>query len=322
MLNPVVEVRDPRGRRVRLQEVRVGNDPVVAFHASQSGDYTLSIANVSYRGGPEFVYRMTISKEPYVAFTFPTGQNREPEFLALTGGEGFRTVRGPLAKRPDHLRSLEASTDPGLIAQDNSSAAKAMKLSAPVNVTGRFLHADSEDWYSFTAKRDEAFTIACRPFPATSAACPILALEDQRGRPLARVSGADSAGRDCRLEWKAPAAGSYRLRVRDLQYGSRGGEEFIYRLSLRPAQPGFSLTLAADYLNVLQGGKADVDALVERTGGFTGPIDLNLCGLPAGVRIESTRVPESVTRFKLVFATSDDTRPTSAVLRISGAALG
>src|SRR5205807_4238606 len=68
-LDPVIEVQDSRGRHVPLQTVRVGNDPVLAFKASTNGDYLLNIAHVGVRGGPEYVYRMTLTTTPYVPFT-------------------------------------------------------------------------------------------------------------------------------------------------------------------------------------------------------------------------------------------------------------
>src|SRR5207253_5182110 len=98
-------------------------DPVTAFRANEAGDYILSIANVSFRGGPEYVYRMTISKEPYVAFAYPTGTGRDVEFFALTGGDGYRTWTG---KPP--FESTRSSGDPQLTALANHSPDKALNL--------------------------------------------------------------------------------------------------------------------------------------------------------------------------------------------------
>src|SRR5262249_37420292 len=95
-LDPVIEVRDARGRRVPLQIIRVGNDPVVAFKAVTSGDYMLNIAHVGYRGGPEYVYRMTLSTEPYATCALPLelsrpGKPRTVLFSTLTGGDVLHT---------------------------------------------------------------------------------------------------------------------------------------------------------------------------------------------------------------------------------------
>src|SRR5947207_3893615 len=57
-LDPVVEVTDLKGRRMEVEEVRVGTDPVLAFRVPATGDYRVSIANVGFQGGPAYVYRM------------------------------------------------------------------------------------------------------------------------------------------------------------------------------------------------------------------------------------------------------------------------
>src|SRR5207244_1577834 len=74
------------------------------------------------------------------------------------------------------------------------------------------------------------------------------------------------------------------------------------------------------YVNVVQGGKTEIDLFVQRSGGFTGPIDLKAAGLPDGVAIEPPRIADNLTRVKLSVIAKGDTRPTDAVLRILGQA--
>ena len=92
-------------------------------------------------------------------------------------------------------------------------------------------------------------------------------------------------------------------------------------MSVRAAQPDFQLSLSADYANVTQGSRTDLDLTVKRFGGFTGPIELSLAGLPEGVTFEPPRIADNQTSLKLVFKAIDDTRPTDATVRISGKAM-
>src|SRR5439155_7351455 len=72
-LDPAVEIRDKHGRRMMVEEVRVGNDPVLAFRVPADGDYLLQIGNLGLPGGPEYVYRITVSASPSAPFAFPAG---------------------------------------------------------------------------------------------------------------------------------------------------------------------------------------------------------------------------------------------------------
>lgn len=331
-LDPVVEITDGRGRRMEVDEARVGSDPVVAFRVPKSGDYRVSIANVSFFGGPQYVYRMTVSTAPFVAYAFPAGagagETRDVQLYALTGTGTPRAVKErvtfPAVPGAFRLRDsvlLVAGDCPEVVELDDThSASSAMELTPPMTVNGRFLTAKETDWFRFKARKGEAFTIRCQPVGETSLALPILTLLDAAGNPLAKASAAEDADRRSEIDWKAPADGDYHLGLRDLQHGTRGGPEFLYRLTVRPAQPDFTLRLDVDHVNVVQGGKTEMDLIVRRTGGFREAIDLAATGLPDGIRLVPTRVAEGQTRVKLAVQALDDTRPQDAAVRISGTA--
>src|SRR5205085_7425334 len=126
---------DVAGRRLPLQEIRVGGDPVVALRVPADGDYVLNIANLGFHGGPEYVYRMTLSTSPYVPFALPlggrAGETREFELFALTGTDQFRSwkqmIRIPagITHQWTHgALSLEASDAPEFIAPEGQRADK------------------------------------------------------------------------------------------------------------------------------------------------------------------------------------------------------
>jgi hypothetical protein len=324
-LDPVVTITDAAGARLPVQEVRVGADPVVAFRAPAAGDYRVHVANLGYPGGPAYVYRLTLTAAPHAPFAFPpaarAGAAIDVDLYTLTGGDGFRVVRERVAfpERPGPFRlrgvtPLFAAPGPELFHRGGAP----LPLDLPAAVCGRFAAADAEDWYSFAAKKGEMIAVACEPFPPGSAALPVVALLDAGGTERATAATTVS---DAAFEWTAPADGTYRLRARDVQHGTRGGPEFGYRLSVRRAVPDFSLRLDPEYVNVVQGGKTELDLTVRRAGGFNGPIELAAAGLPDGVTLDPPRVPEGVTRFKLGVAAKADARPTDAVLRLTGRAV-
>jgi hypothetical protein len=91
-------------------------------------------------------------------------------------------------------------------------------------------------------------------------------------------------------------------------------------LSIRPTRPYFSLSAAADFANVVQGARGELDLKVDRQGGLAGPIDLAVEGLPEGVRFEPAQIPAGQEVVKLAFIATDDTRPGDALLKITASA--
>src|SRR5262249_55865614 len=102
-LDPVVEIQDAHGRRQTLQEIRVGSDPVLAFRAKASGEYRLLVSNLNFHGGPQYVYRITLSTAPYVAVAFPpgaqAGTSGKVELFSLSGN-GALTSRSEMVTFP------------------------------------------------------------------------------------------------------------------------------------------------------------------------------------------------------------------------------
>lgn len=318
-LDPVVTITDAAGARLRVQEVRVGADPVVAFRAPAAGDYRVHVANLGYPGGPAYVYRLTLSAAPHAPFAFPpaarAGTTRDLDLYTLTGTDEFRVVRERLAfparLGPFRLRGVTPLFAGAADELAHPGGAAPVVLALPAAVCGRFAAPDAEDWYTFAAKKGETVAVACEPFPPGSAALPVVALVDAGAAP----------DRDVPFEWTAPADGTVRLRARDLQHGTRGGPEFGYRLTVRRAAPDFALRLDPDYVNVVQGGRTELDLTVRRSGGFTDPIELVGTGLPDGVTLDPPRVPAGATRLKLAVVTKADARPTDAAVRLTGKAV-
>ncbi len=59
------------GREIARVRDSVGRDPVLDFTAPAEGSYTLKLFDAVYGGGPEYVYRLSVSAAPFVDFVFP-----------------------------------------------------------------------------------------------------------------------------------------------------------------------------------------------------------------------------------------------------------
>ncbi len=339
-LETVLEFRDAAGKRLAVQEARVGSDPVVALKIPASGEYQLLVANLGMPGGPQFVYRLTLSMAPYPRLAFPAGgiagQTRQLELLTLSGTPMWNVVSQEATLRAEAgsdlwqpagmLRSLalDVGTQPEIVEQDaNDTAATAAAVSLPVTLSGRLETARDEDWFRFEARQGEPISIECRPAGEGLPLLPILSIHDAAGTPLATASAVDTPDRrPCIEAWTPPAAGTYFLRIRDVQQGVAGGPEFAYRVAIGQAKPDFELTLKADAANHVQGSRTEVEVLLRRRGGFAGAMQVTADGLPTGVRAEPLEIAAGAPSGKLVFVSDQSALPPpdDALVQIIGTA--
>lgn len=117
--------------------------------------------------------------------------------------------------------------------------------------------------------------------------------------------GGPGYGRDSRLFFDAPADGAYRVRVSDAN--NRGGGNFVYRLTVRPPRPSYTLKLEPANPGVPRGGALPITVTAVRQDGFDGEIRLNAKELPPGFSAPGTSIPagENSTAFAL-FAEARD----------------
>jgi mono/diheme cytochrome c family protein len=89
-------------------------------------------------------------------------------------------------------------------------------------------------------------------------------------------------GHDSYLLFKAPQAGRYLIRLRDTR--AEGGEDYRYRLRLRPANPSFSPTVTPIKADLLRGSGREVVVRVNRIDDYEGEVTFEINSLPPGVR--------------------------------------
>ncbi len=92
--------------------------------------------------------------------------------------------------------------------------------------------------------------------------------------------GGPMYGKDSRLTFTAPAQSAYTVRVRDVR--GQQGERFAYRLTIRPPQPDFVLSLEPENANIPRGVGTLLTARAFRTDEWQGDIAVKLMDLPAG----------------------------------------
>ena len=336
-LDPVVQIFDPAGHGIAAQELRVGADPVLAFRADSTGEYRLMISSVTFRGGPAFVYRVTVSAAPFLRFAYPAGgqvgTTETIGFYSLTGDGRFQTLPQTVSFPPttgvfqthhgdggNAIPLLAGNLNETVETANNNLRESATELRWPQVMNGQLETSTDEDWYHLVCRAGTTLSIECLTQPGWSAALPIVALVDAQGNLVSSVNAVQAIGGTTRIHWQPPADGEWWLRVRDLQQGIRGGPDFTYRLTVREAIQDFSLSMKADVVNVVQGARAELDVAIEHIAGFAGPIELIADGLPEGVTLEGHQIAAGQTAAKLAFVATDEARSCDVTLRIRGKA--
>jgi hypothetical protein len=120
--------------------------------------------------------------------------------------------------------------------------------------------------------------------------------------------GGPGYGKDARVDFVAPADGEYQARVTDAR--GAGGRDFVYRLTVRPPRPDFSVSFTPTAPSVWRGGSIPATVTANRIDGFDGRIDVQLTNLPAGFEAPPTFIePGQTTTIFAISATAKAANP-------------
>jgi hypothetical protein len=330
-LDARLEIRDAAGRRLAENEISKGGDPLAKFTAPADGDYQVRIHDVRFQGGQAYVYRLTITADPYVERFFPLGGKRGSTLKLELAGQGVPesiVVNLPNVPGSNFLYqpSLGARARTGLLLEldDLPEYLKPEKaVSLPAIFNGRIDKPGNVDSWTWTTKKGEVFVFDLRAARLGSPLDGMLTIQDASGKELAR--GESGPGQpDAQVQFTVPADGSYSVQVRD-RFRSRGGPEFGYRLRVdRPATPDFQLSFPTDAVTVYRKGDTKLQAKlrvnVQRQGKLNEAITLKVDGLPAGVTISGTTIPPGQNGVDLVFKADDKAAIGISRLTVTGTA--
>jgi hypothetical protein len=186
----------------------------------------------------------------------------------------------------------------------------------PAAIAGRLNFRGDVDGYRFLARKDVIYAFETIARRVGSECDPVLAILDAKGSTVTEADDTTGLGKDTRIEWKAPADGTYLIRVADLH--DRGGEAFGYVLLAEAAQPDFRIVCDPDKINVGPGGRVPVFVKVERRQGFTGPVRVDLEQLPADVSASPLTIGPNMTEGVIVVSAASAAKRSAAIVTLKG----
>lgn len=334
-LKGYLELRDGTGKVLASSEGYVHWDPLIDQTLPADGDYTFAFRDLMYRGAPSAVYRLAIGSLPRATAVFPLGGRRGSTVNAVfvganLGPDPARPVTiaadAPLGMRDERLQTTSGWTNalpfevgdlPELREREpNDDPARAMTVSPPVTINGRMDRAGDVDSFRFETKKGQRLILEVLSNRAESPMDPFLRLLDSDGNVVQEND--DELDRDSRIDRTFDSAGEYVAQVRDLD--NRGGESFVYRFTIAPPRPDFSVTATPENPIIGAGAATVVDLSVSRKDGFDGDVAVTVADLPPGLTATRAVIRKGQEKGRLTVSAADGLPVQAVALHVVGEA--
>jgi hypothetical protein len=205
--------------------------------------------------------------------------------------------------------------------QANKTPETAQEVPVPCEIAGRIDKKHARHWYTFTAKKDEVFSIELFSERLGAPTDMYLTLRnpankqqladlDDNAETLSPLKFVTRTVDPPRYRFTAPADGKYQLLVSSRDANVRAGPRHFYHVRIAPEQPDFRLIVMPpadnrpDACRLPQGGNQYLTVLAWRLDGWNGPITLTAEGspsLPPGVTCPSQPMGAGLKQVALVF---------------------
>ena len=302
-----------------------GQDPVILYETPAGGDYYLEIRDSIYRGREDFVYRISLGELPFVSGVFPLGarygvptkvklygENLAEDNIEVFSGRRdlpVQFVRGQ-AKGGAASNSLPfAFSDLPEITNEggNETLAKARPVELPCVINGRILAPGVPDIYSFEAAEGETLSLDAAARRLGSPMDTYLEILNNAGEKLAfndddaayKWLGTITHHSDSFISFKAPKAGTYFAKIRDIQ--GKSGENYAYRLRISRPIPDFEVFALPAGVLVPKGGSGWITLRAVRKEGFKGDIRIFPASESRDFKLDAAVIPDGKNEIKASF---------------------
>lgn len=343
-LNLVVSIQDESGAMIAESHDTLGADPTFTFSVIKDRRYLVSVRDIDHRGYRSFTYQLDLAMSPRLVFARPMGakpgEKRQIEFFGtgiVTGKNQWEStrqevtfpteksisafpfrlatatgltneIRLSLNQDPEQLEPLETKNQP-------------VPMAIPGAMNGLISKTGETDRYSFQGKKGDTWVFELQARSLGSPVEPFLELKGPDSKSLIKKDGA-AGSPDPRFSFALTADGIHTLTVGDLS-GKPVDGSFFYRLVGVKPVPDFSVH-SPGILLLPMGSKTDLTIQAKREGGFTGPITIQLKGLPNGVVLpkeaKDFTIPANADSVKISLDCPKDAAATASLVDVAGTA--
>ena len=288
----MLRVVDAEGLTLAFNHDSTTTDPFLVFEAPRDSRYVVQTmghkypasTDVRFAGGDDCVYRLHVSTEPFVRYTWPLAVPRGKKTPVTLKGWSLPAPQVEIDDQSPPSFPVTFSDIPEL-----TETAEPQTLAVPSAVSGRINPAGNEDRFAFVAAKGDVLILAVTGTGQGSSIDPWLKVLDKDGKELASNDD-DGGSSESRIVWTAPADGTFTAVVAERT--QRGGNEFYYRLSINKAAPAVTASIAVHSAKVEAGKSAGLKVAVNFSHGFARKLKLAAKNLPDGVEAVEADVPD------------------------------
>lgn len=289
---------------------------VLTFTAEKDGTHTIKIHELTYKGGREFFYRLSLIE---LSADAPV-----PQFASTRSVSCFSWPPVGLASEPASLEGPETR------AKD-----QVQTITLPCDIGGSFFPAADVDTFEFQGVKGDSWWVEIASERLGRATDPTAVVQyitgegsDQKITDVVEFSDIPSPMKPStnnyaydgppynggsldfigKLDIKED--GRYRIQISDLFGGTRNDPKNIYRLVIRKAAPDFALAAWGLHMELRNGDRnalskplalragstVALEVVAVRRDGFDGDIQLVMDGLPPGVTAQGLKIPAGKSR--------------------------
>jgi hypothetical protein len=219
----------------------------------------------------------------------------------------------------------------------NDTPETAQEVTVPSEIAGRIEKKGDRDWYMFTAKQGQVYSIELYSQrlglptdlkftlrnPATKQD---IGEFDDNPDTLTPLKFTTQTSDPPAFRFVVPADGKYQVMVTSLDSDTLVDARHLYRLRITPEQPDFRLIVLPpddnrpDACALRQGGQQFYQVLAWRREGWNGAVNLSIDGLPKGVTCPPQVLGPGLKQATLVVSAAADAPPATGEIQIKGTA--
>jgi hypothetical protein len=337
-LDPIIVLHDGKTKR-ELIDLYADDTPGLQADCrlthtfKDAGEILVEVRDTTYRGGPDYFYRLRIGDFPGVTTAFPLAAQRGKSASIGFAGPGATEIPAVSVKIPTDTGlaaiyvspkkstggagwpvPVQLSDWPEIVEQEpNNEPAKANKLPVPGGVSAKFDKHGDIDHFAVTCKKGVKYAATATTSEINSPSEVLIRVLDPKGAEIARSNPTMPSAR---VEFAPAADGELVIACEQLNFLS--GPNEIYHLTVHPITADFDIVLALDRGEALAGGGTAIMATVNRLNGYAGPVELSIEGDAA--LSGKTTLPAGQTIAFVPLMVKDGTKPGPLAFRVQGKA--